>query len=80
MSRRTTSGTPRTLANVDLRGAEQPRGETVVEPLPLAGATSFEPFSYGDHLRQAMAAFSNFTGISHVRRPRGPGERTGCTN
>lgn len=47
----------------------EPRVDTVVEPLPLAGAAAFEPFFYGDHLWQAMSAFPNFAGISGLRRP-----------
>jgi isopenicillin N synthase-like dioxygenase len=54
----------------------EPRVDTVVEPLPLVGMTSFEPFFYGDHLWQAMSAFPNFTGLSHLRQPRGVGAPT----
>lgn len=49
----------------------EPRVDTVVAPLPLAGAADFAPFSYGDHLWQAMSAFPNFKGMGHLRRPRG---------
>jgi isopenicillin N synthase-like dioxygenase len=55
----------------------EPRADTVVEPLPLFGVTGFEPFFYGDHLWQAMSAFPNFTGLSHLRQPRGAGAPTG---
>ncbi len=51
----------------------EPRVDTVVEPLPLADAMGFEPFSYGDHLWQAISAFPNFTGLSQLRQPRGAG-------
>ena len=51
----------------------EPRVDAVIEPLPLVGATGFEPFFYGDHLWQAMSAFPNFTGLSDLRQPRGAG-------
>jgi isopenicillin N synthase-like dioxygenase len=49
----------------------EPRADAVIEPLPLAGADPFEPFSYGDHLWAAMAAFPNFVEIAGLRAPRG---------
>lgn len=49
----------------------EPRADAVIEPLPIPGAASFEPFSYGDHLWKAMSKFPNFTGISDLRTPRG---------
>jgi len=49
----------------------EPRVDAVIAPLPLAEATPFEPFSYGDHLWAAMAAFPNFTAIASLRAPRG---------
>lgn len=55
----------------------EPRVDAVIEPLPLVGATGFEPFFYGDHLWQAMSAFPNFTGLSDLRRPRGAGAPSG---
>jgi isopenicillin N synthase-like dioxygenase len=53
----------------------EPRVDAVIGPLSLAGAGSFEPFSYGDHLWEAMVAFPNFAGIGHLRQPRGPAPR-----
>jgi isopenicillin N synthase-like dioxygenase len=51
----------------------EPPVDAVIEPLPLAGATPFEPFSYGDHLWAALAAFPNFAGLADLRTPRGLG-------
>jgi isopenicillin N synthase-like dioxygenase len=47
------------------------RADAVTEPLPLPDAVPFEPFSYGDHLWAAMAAFPTFAGIAGLRAPRG---------
>ena len=49
----------------------EPRADAVIEPLPVDGATPFEPFTYGDHLWAAMSKFPNFTGIADLRVPRG---------
>lgn len=49
----------------------EPRVDAVIEPLPLPDAVPFEPFSYGDHLWSAMAAFPNFVDIADLRTPRG---------
>jgi isopenicillin N synthase-like dioxygenase len=49
----------------------EPRVDAVIEPLPLPGATPFEPFTYGDHLWAAMQAFPNFAGTAALRTPRG---------
>jgi isopenicillin N synthase-like dioxygenase len=49
----------------------EPRVDAVIEPLPLPNAVPFEPFSYGDHLWSAMAAFPNFADIAYLRTPRG---------
>jgi isopenicillin N synthase-like dioxygenase len=49
----------------------EPRVDAVTERLPIAEATPFEPFSYGDHLWEAMSAFPNFAGMSGLRPPRG---------
>ncbi len=49
----------------------EPRADAVIEPLPIVGATAFEPFTYGDHLWNAMSTFPNFTGIADLRPPRG---------
>jgi isopenicillin N synthase-like dioxygenase len=47
------------------------RVDAVIAPLPLAGATPFEPFSYGDHLWEATTQFVEQKGIKHLRKPRG---------
>lgn len=49
----------------------EPRVDAVIRPLPKDDPAGFEPFSYGDHLWAAMAAFPNFKGISELRAPRG---------
>ena len=49
----------------------EPRVDAVIEPLPLPDAVAFEPFSYGDHLWAALAAFPNFAAIADLRAPRG---------
>jgi len=38
----------------------EPRIDARIAPLPIASATPFEPFRYGDHLWQAMSKFSEF--------------------
>ena len=49
----------------------EPRADAVIEPLPLPDGVPFEPFSYGDHLWAAIAAFPNFVDIADLRTPRG---------
>jgi isopenicillin N synthase-like dioxygenase len=49
----------------------EPRADAVIAPLTLPDAVQFEPFSYGDHLWAAMAAFPNFIDIADLRAPRG---------
>ena len=49
----------------------EPCADAVIEPLPLEGSTTFEPFTYGDHVWAAMSKFQNFTGIADLRAPRG---------
>jgi isopenicillin N synthase-like dioxygenase len=51
----------------------EPRADAVIAPLPIPGASTFEPFSYGDHLWSAMSKFPNFTGVADLRKPRGVG-------
>lgn len=38
----------------------EPRVDARIEPLGIEGAEPFEPFTYGDHLWQAMSAFPEF--------------------
>ena len=47
------------------------RVDAVIEPLPLAGAISFQPFLFGDHLWETMTKFAEQRGIAHLRKPRG---------
>jgi isopenicillin N synthase-like dioxygenase len=49
----------------------EPRADAIIEPLPIAGAKSFDPFAYGDHLWAAMSKFPNFAGVADLRVPRG---------
>jgi isopenicillin N synthase-like dioxygenase len=48
----------------------EPRVDAVIAPLPLAGAPDFEPFTYGDHLWNAMTKFVEFKGLEDMRKPR----------
>ena len=45
----------------------EPKVDQVISPLPLAGAPSFAPFTYGDHLWAAMMKFVEFEGLDHLR-------------
>jgi len=49
----------------------EPRVDAVIAPLPLAGAETFAPFTYGDHLWAAMTRFVEFRGMEGLRTPRG---------
>lgn len=49
----------------------EPRVDAVIEPLPLPDAARFEPFSYGDHLWDAMVKFVEFRALDGRRPPRG---------
>ena len=48
----------------------EPKVDQVIAPLPIPGAPSFEPFTYGDHLWAAMMKFVEFEGLDHLRVPR----------
>jgi isopenicillin N synthase-like dioxygenase len=48
----------------------EPRVDAVISPLPISGAASFEPFTYGDHLWSAMTKFVEFKGLEDARKPR----------
>ena len=54
----------------------EPRADAIIEPLPIAGAKSFDPFAYGDHLWAAMSKFPNFAGVAGLRSPRGVHQQT----
>lgn len=47
----------------------EPRADALISPLPIAGAASFAPFCYGDHLWEAMTRFVEFRGMEGLRRP-----------
>lgn len=50
----------------------EPHVDAVIAPLPIAGAaSSFEPFSYGDHVWAATTKFVEFHGMEPLRPPRG---------
>jgi len=49
----------------------EPRVDAVIRPLPLPGGMGFAPFSYGDHLWDAMTRFPEFRGLAGARAPRG---------
>jgi isopenicillin N synthase-like dioxygenase len=48
----------------------EPRVDAEIAPLPLAGATAFEPFLYGDYLWEAATNFVEMRGVKHLRQPR----------
>ncbi len=52
----------------------EPAVDAVISPLPLPDAESFAPFSYGDHLWDAMVKFVEFRALDGMRRPRGVGK------
>jgi isopenicillin N synthase-like dioxygenase len=47
----------------------EPRAEAMIAPLPLEGASPFEPFCYGEHLWAAMTRFVEFRGMEGLRKP-----------
>jgi isopenicillin N synthase-like dioxygenase len=49
----------------------EPRVDAVIRPLPMPGAASFEPFTSGDHLWEAMVKFVEFKTLDGRRKPRG---------
>jgi isopenicillin N synthase-like dioxygenase len=49
----------------------EPAVDAVIAPLPLEGAETFAPVSYGDHLWEATTKFVEQAGIAHLRKPRG---------
>jgi isopenicillin N synthase-like dioxygenase len=49
----------------------EPRVDAEIKPLPIAGAASFAPFLYGDHLWASTTRFVEFRGMAHLRPPRG---------
>ncbi len=49
----------------------EPAVDAVIAPLPIAGAEPFAPFSYGDHLWDAMVKFVEFKALDGMRAPRG---------
>lgn len=49
----------------------EPAVDAVIAPLPLQGAEPFAPFSYGDHLWDAMVKFVEFKALDGTRKPRG---------
>ncbi len=45
------------------------RADAEIRPLPLAGATLFEPFLYGDYLWATTTQFVEFRGMESLRTP-----------
>jgi isopenicillin N synthase-like dioxygenase len=45
------------------------RAEAEIRPLPMDGATSFEPFFYGDYLWATTTQFVEFKGMESLRKP-----------
>jgi len=50
----------------------EPRPNTVIAPLPLAGVEPFEPFQFGDHLWALTTKFPENYGLEHLRPARAP--------
>jgi len=48
----------------------EPRADTVIAPLPLAGVEHFEPFQYGDHMWATTTKFPENFGLGPLRPPR----------
>ncbi|MEP6885536.1 MAG: 2OG-Fe(II) oxygenase family protein [Gammaproteobacteria bacterium] len=48
------------------------RADAEIAPLPLAGASPFEPFFYGDYLWAATTQFVEFKGMESLRKPLRP--------
>lgn len=48
----------------------EPRVDARIEPLALQGAEPFEPFTYGDHLWNAMSSFPEFQNAERFRGAR----------
>jgi isopenicillin N synthase-like dioxygenase len=45
------------------------RADAEIAPLPIAGASHFEPFLYGDYLWATTTQFVEFEGMGHLREP-----------
>jgi isopenicillin N synthase-like dioxygenase len=48
----------------------EPAADAEIAPLPIEGASSFEPFLYGDHLWDVATKFIEFRDVRHLRQPR----------
>lgn len=48
----------------------EPRPDTRISPLPIAGSSHFEPFLFGDHLWATTTRFPENLGLAHLRSPR----------
>lgn len=48
----------------------EPRADALIEPLPVKGASDFEPFLYGDYLWESATNFVEMAGVKHLRKPR----------
>ena len=48
------------------------RADAEIRPLPMDGATSFEPFFYGDYLWATTTQFVEFKGMESLRKPMHP--------
>jgi isopenicillin N synthase-like dioxygenase len=53
----------------------EPRVDALIAPLPIPGASAFEPFTYGDHLWAAMTKFIEFRDLADMRQPAGASAR-----
>lgn len=48
----------------------EPAADAEIAPLPIAGATPFEPFLYGDYLWEQATSFVEMAGVRELRKPR----------
>jgi isopenicillin N synthase-like dioxygenase len=48
----------------------EPAADAEIAPLPIDGASSFEPFLYGDHVWEVATNFVELRGVKHLRQPR----------
>jgi isopenicillin N synthase-like dioxygenase len=58
----------------------EPRADALIEPLPITGASDFEPFLYGDYLWESATNFVEMAGVKDLRKPRRTAAAQGRSN
>ena len=48
----------------------EPRADAEIAPLPIASATPFTPFLYGDYLWEQATNFVEMAGVKNLRKPK----------